>query len=147
MNSINEVFTAVVRTVNDKDSDARASELAAATAAAVAAALSNTGAVLPDENDYVTDAIVTPNPLDNNGNNEDNEDNAYGTGASDSDPGHPDGQVSESESPTLVSPLVEDISIVQTLISPSISSDNASVSVDITIDGNAEEYEIYWVTV
>ena len=75
MNSINEVFTAVVRTVNDKDSDARASELAAATAAAVAAALSNTGAVLPDENDYVTDAIVTPNPLDNNGNNEDNEEN------------------------------------------------------------------------
>ena len=140
MDTVTQLFTAVVTNVLGKENAETSARIANATAAAAAAAAR---AKLPDENDYVTTAMA----LDDNEGNGNNEDDPYATGGSDSGPGHPDGQVSEAESPTLVSPLVEDISVVQTLISPSISSDNASVSIDITIDGNAEEYEVYWVTV
>lgn len=59
----------------------------------------------------------------------------------------PDSQVGGPNVPTLQAPLAENITVTQTLIPPALSSDVASVSVDIYIDDVAERYEINWVTV
>ena len=137
MNGINEIVRALVeQTVGKGDAD-RASQQAAATADAVSAAMATVGAILPPDDSYGT-GIVPENPIED-GEGEGSEEEL--------DPPHPVGQVSEAESSTLATPLNEEITISQTLVSPLISSDNASVSVDITIDGNAEEYEVYWVNV
>ena len=137
MNGLNEVVRALVEQTIDKDSSAKKDQQAKATADAIAAAMATVIVELPPDNSYST-GVVTENPLDSDvpeGSDED------------SSPAHSSTQVSQAENSTLITPLNEDITINQTLISPLISSDNASVSVDITIDGNAEEYEVYWVTV
>lgn len=61
-------------------------------------------------------------------------------------PSHSEDQVTSQPISELITPLDSQISIQQTLILPSLSSDVASVSVDIFIDGSAEKYEINWVT-
>jgi hypothetical protein len=140
MNGYNEVVRALVEQTIDKDSSAKKNQQAKATAdaaAAAAAAMATVGAGLSPDNSYST-GVVTVNPLDSD---------ALEGSDEDSSPAHSSTQVSQAENSTLITPLNEDITINQTLISPLISSDNASVSVDITIDGNAEEYEVYWVTV
>lgn len=43
-------------------------------------------------------------------------------------------------------PLLENISIVQELVQPNISSATVKVSVDIIIDEDGEKYEVNWVT-
>lgn len=52
----------------------------------------------------------------------------------------------ESGGQELSPPLIENISIVQTLVQPNISSATVKVSVDIIIDEDGEKYEVNWVT-
>lgn len=59
----------------------------------------------------------------------------------------PPEQVSDPAVPSIPTPDSTQITIEQTLIPPSLTSDVASVSVDIIIPGDEERYEINWITV